>query len=159
MHPDVKRIVICDIEPLVPTVVTPMFGTENYHVVDGIARENPHTVNGKQVEVDLRRRPALPPHHQGEVRHHHLRPDRPVGQGLRRAQHGGILPDVPRSPESGRRVCLWIPLYESNLDSTKSVIATFFKVFPNGILWSNEREGHGLRRRAVRPGRADGDRR
>ncbi len=30
---------------------TPMFGEENYHVVDGIARENPHTVNGKQVEV------------------------------------------------------------------------------------------------------------
>ena len=51
VHPDVKRIVICDIEPLVPTVVTPMFGEENYHVVDGIARENPHTVNGKQVEV------------------------------------------------------------------------------------------------------------
>ena len=51
LHPDVKRIVICDIEPLVPTTVTPMFGTENYHVVDGIAQENPHTVNGKQVEV------------------------------------------------------------------------------------------------------------
>ena len=51
LHPDVKRIVICDIEPLVPTIVTPMFGKENYHVVDGIARENPHTVNGKQVEV------------------------------------------------------------------------------------------------------------
>ena len=42
-HPEVKRIVICDIERLVPTVVTPMFGPENYHVVDGIARENPHT--------------------------------------------------------------------------------------------------------------------
>ena len=41
LHPDVKRIVICDIEPLVPRVVAPMFGEENYHVVDGIARENP----------------------------------------------------------------------------------------------------------------------
>ncbi len=51
LHPDVRRVVICDIEPLVPTVVTPMFGKENYHVVDGIARDNPHTVNGKQVEV------------------------------------------------------------------------------------------------------------
>ena len=37
VHPDVKRVVICDIEPLVPTIVTPMFGKENYHVVDGIA--------------------------------------------------------------------------------------------------------------------------
>jgi spermidine synthase len=33
---------------------------------------------------------------------------------------------------------LWIPLYESNLDTSKSVISTFFKVFPNGILWSND---------------------
>src|SRR5258705_12569389 len=40
----------------------------------------------------------------------------------------------------GGSVCLWIPLYESNLDTTKSVIATFFQVFPRGILWSNERE-------------------
>jgi len=33
---------------------------------------------------------------------------------------------------------LWIPLYESNNESAKSVIATFFQVFPNGILFSND---------------------
>ena len=38
---------------------------------------------------------------------------------------------------------LWIPLYESNLETTKSVIATFFQVFPHTILWSNNREGVG----------------
>ena len=43
----------------------------------------------------------------------------------------------------GGIVCLWIPLYESNLDTTKSVIATFFQVFPHGILWNNQREGEG----------------
>jgi spermidine synthase len=43
----------------------------------------------------------------------------------------------------GGIVSLWIPLYESNLETTKSVIATFFQVFPNGIVWSNEREGYG----------------
>jgi spermidine synthase len=36
-----------------------------------------------------------------------------------------------------------MPLYESNLDTTKSVIATFFEVFPNGILFSNERDAQG----------------
>ena len=51
LYPDVKRIVICDIEPLVPKIVTPMFGEENYHIVDGIDQQNPHVVNGKQVEV------------------------------------------------------------------------------------------------------------
>src|SRR5207247_5058885 len=38
---------------------------------------------------------------------------------------------------------LWVPLNESNLETTKSVIATFFQVFPHGILWSNERQGQG----------------
>ena len=143
LHPDVKRIVICDIEPLVPTVVTPMFGKENYHVVDGIARENPHTVNGKQVEVVY------------DDGRHFLRTTR---------EKFDIITSDPIDPwvkgcaalntveyyqmcrdhlNPGGSVCLWIPLYESNLDTAKSVIATFFQVFPEGIVWSNEREGYG----------------
>src|ERR1700727_545812 len=43
----------------------------------------------------------------------------------------------------GGSVTLWMSLGESNLDTTKSLIATFFEVFPNGILWSNERERTG----------------
>ncbi len=143
LHPDVKHIVICDIEPLVPTIVTPMFGKENYHVVDGIARENPHTVNGKQVKVVY-----------DDGRHF-----------LRTAQEKfDIITSDPIDPwvkgcaalntveyyqmcrdhlNPGGIVCLWIPLYESNLDTTKSVIATFFQVFPHGVLWSNQREGEG----------------
>jgi spermidine synthase len=38
---------------------------------------------------------------------------------------------------------LWIPFYESNADTAKSMIATFFRVFPNAILWSNDSEGEG----------------
>lgn len=143
VHPDVKRIVICDIEPLVPTRVTPMFGKENYHVVDGIDRENPHTVNGKQVEVVY------------DDGRHFLRTTR---------EKFDIITSDPIDPwvkgcaalntveyyqmcrdhlNPGGIVSLWIPLYESNLETTKSVIATFFQVFPNGILWSNDREGFG----------------
>ena len=43
----------------------------------------------------------------------------------------------------GGVMTLWIPLYESNSDTVKSVIATFFKVFPNGVLWSNDVDGEG----------------
>ncbi len=143
LHPDVKRIVICDIEPLVPTIVTPMFGKENYHVVDGIARENPHVVNGKQVEVVY------------DDGRHFLRTTR---------EKFDIITSDPIDPwvkgcaamntveyyrmcrdhlNPGGSMSLWIPLYESNLETTKSVIATFFEVFPNGIVWSNRREGEG----------------
>jgi spermidine synthase len=38
---------------------------------------------------------------------------------------------------------LWIPFYESNSQTIKSVLATFFKVFPNGIVWSNDENGSG----------------
>ncbi len=112
-------------------------------MVDGIARENPHTVNGKQVEVVY------------DDGRHFLRTTR---------EKFDIITSDPIDPwvkgcaalntveyyqmcrdhlNPGGSVCLWIPLYESNLETAKSVIATFFQVFPNGILWSNEREGYG----------------
>ena len=143
LHPDVKRVVICDIEPLVPTVVTPMFGTENYHVVDGIARENPHTVNGKQVEVVY------------DDGRHFLRttyekfdiitsdPIDPWVKGCAALNTVEYYQMCRDHLNPGGIVCLWIPLYESNLEATKSVIATFFQVFPHGILWSNEHKGYG----------------
>ena len=43
----------------------------------------------------------------------------------------------------GGVMSLWIPLYESNQDSIKSVIATFFHVYTNGIFWSNDINGEG----------------
>ena len=143
LHPDVRRVVICDIEPLVPTTVAPMFGKENYHVVDGIALENPHTVDGKQVEVVY------------DDGRHFLRTTR---------EKFDIITSDPIDPwvkgcaslntveyyrmcrdhlNPGGIVSLWIPLNESDLETTKSLIATFFQVFPNGILWSNERERYG----------------
>ena len=143
VHPDVKRIVICDIEPLVPTVVTPMFGLENEHVVDGIARENPHTVNGKDVEVVY------------DDGRHFLRTTRekfdvitsdpidPWVKGCAALNTVEYYQMCRDHLNPGGSVSLWIPLYESNLETTKSVIATFFQVFPHGILWSNEREGFG----------------
>jgi spermidine synthase len=143
LHPDVKRVVICDIEPLVPTTVTPMFGRENYHVVDGIALENPHTVNGKQVEVVY------------DDGRHFLRTTRekfdlitsdpidPWVKGCAALNTVEYYQMCRDHLNPGGSMSLWIPLHESNLDTAKSVIATFFQVFPHGILWSNERERYG----------------
>ena len=144
-HPEVKRIVICDIEPLVPTVVAPMFGRENYHVVDGIARENPHTVDGKQVEVfyDDGRHFVRTTHEKFDVITSD--PIDPWVKGVPRVALNTV--EYYRMCRDhlnpGGIVALWIPLYESNLETTKSVIATFFEVFPNGMLFSNERENVG----------------
>jgi spermidine synthase len=141
LHPDVKRIVICDIEPLVPTVVTPMFGAENYHVVDGIARENPHTVNGKQVEVIY------------DDGRHFLRttqkkfdiissdPVDPWVKGCAALSTVEYYQMCRDHLNPGGSVCIWFPINEGSLDAAKSGIATFFQVFPHGILWSNDHDG------------------
>jgi spermidine synthase len=43
----------------------------------------------------------------------------------------------------GGLITQWVPLYESNVDVVKSEIATFFEVFPNGTIWSNDQFGEG----------------
>jgi spermidine synthase len=145
IHPDVKRIVICDIEPLVPTTVTPLFTKENYGVVDGIAAQNPRVIDRKgwgmsdlQVEVVY------------DDGRHFLRttkekfdivtsdPIDPWVKGCAALNTVEYYQMAREHLNPGGVVTLWMPFYESNLDTTKSVIATFFKVFPDGIVWSNE---------------------
>jgi spermidine synthase len=142
-HPDVQRVVICDIEPLVPTTVTPMFSKENYGVVDGIAQQNPHTVNGKEVEVvydDGRHFIRTTKEKFDIITSDPIDPWVKGCAALNTVEYYQMCKD---HLNPGGVVSLWIPLYESNLDTAKSVISTFFKVFPNGILWSNDSNGSG----------------
>jgi spermidine synthase len=145
LYPSIRRIVICDIEPLVPKVVAPMFGKENYHIVDGIDKENPHSVNGKQVFVVY------------DDGRHYIRT-------LPRDAKFDIITSDPIDPwvkgsaalntieyyemcknhlKPGGVMSLWIPLYESNLASARSMIATFFQVFPRGMIFSNDQNYEG----------------
>ena len=132
LHPDVKRIVICDIEPLVPKFVAPQFARENYNVVQDprtelVADDGRHFIRTTKEKFDIITSDPVDPWVKGcaalntveyyQMCRDHLKP-------------GGVM-------------SLWLPLYESNAETVKSVIATFFKVFPNGILWSNDTEGEG----------------
>jgi spermidine synthase len=131
-YPSVKRIVICDIESLVPEHVAPMFKAENYDVVHDprveiIHDDGRHFIRTTKEKFDIITSDPIDPWVKGcaalntveyyEMCKAHLNP-------------GGV-------------VSLWIPLYESNQDTTKSVFATFFKVFPNGVFWSNDIGGEG----------------
>jgi len=145
-YPNIERITICDIEPLVPKVVTPMFGEQNYHIVDGIDKENPHMVNGKEVRVVY------------DDGRHYIRT-------LPKDRKFDIITSDPIDPwvkgcaalntveyyrmcrehlKPGGVMSLWIPFYESNNETIKSVIATFFQVFPNGMVFSNDINGKGF---------------
>jgi spermidine synthase len=43
----------------------------------------------------------------------------------------------------GGVITQWVPLYESNEEAVKSEVATFFRVFPDGTVWSNDDQGRG----------------
>jgi spermidine synthase len=128
----VRRIVICDIEPIVPREVAPMFARENYNVVADprtqvILDDGRHFIRTTKEKFDVITSDPIDPWVKGcaalntreyyEMCKAHLNP-------------GGV-------------VALWFPLYESNSATAKSGIATFFQVFPNGIIWSNDSSGEG----------------
>jgi spermidine synthase len=145
LYPGIQRIVICDIEPLVPKVVAPMFGKENYHVVDGIDKKNPVLVNGKEVTViydDGRHYiRTLPRDAQFDVITSD--PIDPWVKGSAALNTVEFYEMCKRHLKPGGVLSLWMPLYESNMASAKSMIATFFQVFPNGMIFSNDQHYEG----------------
>ncbi len=48
-----------------------------------------------------------------------------------------------RHLKPGGIMSLWMPLYESNTAATKSFVSTFFEVFPNGLIFSNDEHFEG----------------
>ena len=130
LYPGIEHITICDIEPLVPKYVAPIFKVENYDVVNNprihvVFDDGRHFIRTSREKYDIITSDPIDPWVKGcaalytedyyRMCKEHLKP-------------GGVM-------------TLWIPLYENNEDSVKSIISTFFKVFPKGVLWSNDAQG------------------
>ena len=127
VHPSVKRVVICEIEPLVPQVVSRYFTTENHDLL-----------NDPRVEVVY-----------DDARHFILTTDErfdiitsdpihPWVKGAATLYSKEYFELVKQHLNPGGVVTQWVPLYESTLEVIKSEFATFFDTFPNGTAWSNE---------------------
>ena len=127
VHPGVERIVICEIEPLIPQVVSRYFSTENHDVL-----------NDPRVEVVY-----------DDARHYILTTDEkfdvitsdpihPWVKGAASLYTQEYFELVKAHLNPGGVITQWVPLYESTLEVVKSEIATFFDVFPFGTVWSNE---------------------
>ena len=132
LHPDVERIVICEIEPLIPQVVSKWFAVENYNVlqdprVEVVYDDARHYILTTKEKFDVITSDPIHPWVKGaatlytreyfELARRHLNP-------------GGVITQ-------------WVPLYESNTVVVKSELATFFDVFPTGTIWSNDIDGRG----------------
>jgi spermidine synthase len=132
VHPSVKRIVICEIEPLIPRVVAEHFSAENYGVV-----------KHKNVEViyDDARHFILTTREKFDVITSD--PINPWVKGAATLYTREYFELCKRRLNADGVITQWVPLYESNAAAVKSELATFFYVFPEGTVWSNDVEGQG----------------
>jgi spermidine synthase len=132
VHPAIERIVICEIEPLVPQQVAPHF-----------AKENNDVINDKRVTIvyDDARHYVLTTHEKFDIITSD--PIHPWVKGSASLYTTEYFEMCKRHLNPGGVITQWVPLYESDLYVVQSQIATFFHVFPQGTIWSNSNEGRG----------------
>jgi len=132
LHPDIERIVLCEIEPLIPKVVSVYFAKENYGVVD-----DPRV----EIVYDDARHYILTTHEKFDVITSD--PIHPWVKGSAALYTREYFDLCKRRLNPGGIVTQWVPLYESRDDVVKSELATFFTAFPQGTIWSNDIDGEG----------------
>jgi spermidine synthase len=128
-YPGIERIVICEIEPLIPQKVAPYFDEENYNVL-----KDPRVT----VVYDDARRFVLTSDEKFDIITSD--PIHPWVKGAASLYTREYFELVKRHLKPGGVVTQWVPLYESTVDVVKSEMATFFSVFPQGIVWVNDRD-------------------
>ena len=132
IDPRVEHLTIAEIEPLVPTVVAKYFGEQNFNVV-----KNPKVT----VEVDDAR-------HFLETTKQKFDaitsdPFDPWVKGAANLYTREFWQLARNHLNPGGVVTVFVQLYDSGMAAVKSEVATFFEVFPNGIIWGNTVRGEG----------------
>lgn len=132
VHPSIERIVICEIEPLIPRAASQYFAKENHNVVQDprvevilddarhfmlVTNEKFDVITSDPIHPWVKGAAALYTKEYFDLCKLHLKP-------------GGVITQ-------------WVPLYESSLPAVKSEVATFFAAFPHGSLWCNDDAGAG----------------
>lgn len=131
-YPGIQRIVICEIEPLIPQVVSKFFADQNNQVL-----------NDPRVEVIF-----------DDARHFILTtkekfdiitsdPIHPWVKGAATLYTKEYFELVKQHLNPGGLVTQWVPLYESSSAVVKSEIATFMDAFPDATVWGNTNNGQG----------------
>jgi spermidine synthase len=131
-YPDIRRIVICEIEKLIPPAATRYFGNENYQVM-----RDPRT----EIHFDDARHFVLTTAEKFDIITSD--PIHPWVKGAATLYSKEYFEECKRHLKPGAVITQWVPLYESDPDTVKSEIATFFDVFPNGTIWANDNNGQG----------------
>jgi spermidine synthase len=133
VHPEVKHITICEIEPVIPPQSDRYFGADNYHVL--------HDARTSIVYDDARHFVMTSPDKYDIITSD---PIHPWVKGMATLYTTEYFEMCKRHLNPGGIVTQWVPLYESSVDAVRSEIATFFEAFPNGTIWGNvDTDGQG----------------
>jgi spermidine synthase len=132
VHPTIERVVICDIEPLIPRVVAQHFQKENNDAVHDprveiVYDDARHFIATTTEKFDLITSDPIHPWVKGSA--------------VLYSQEYFALCRARLNP--GGFVTQWVPLYESDRAVVQSEIATFFAVFPHATIWANDDDGWG----------------
>jgi len=132
IDPRVERETIVEIEHLVPQAASAYFGEPNFNVL-----HNPKV----QVRIDDGRHYLLT----AKERFDGITVDPldPWVKGAANLYTKEFLEVMKQRLNPGGTVTMYIQLLETNLEAVKSSVATFFEVFPNGVLWGNPYQGQG----------------
>jgi len=134
-----EQIVICEMEPLVPQLSAKYFSPENNAVV---TRDNQgHLPEKVRIEFDDARHYVLTTDDKYDIITSD--PIHPWVKGAASLYTKEYFETVKAHLNKGGLVTQWVPLYESDFEVVKSEIKTFFEVFPNGTIWTNDSGGAG----------------
>ena len=126
-YPEIKRIVICEMEPLVPPATTRFFSRENYDVM-----HDPRTT----IVYDDARHYMLTAKEKFDIITSD--PIHPWVKGSATLYSKEYFELVKARLNPGGKVTQWIPLYDSDSNTVRSEIATFYESFPNATAWNND---------------------
>ena len=126
VHPEIERIRICEIEPLIPPNSTEYFRRENHNVMN-----DPRT---RIVYDDARHFILTTPERFDIITSD---PIHPFVKGMASLYTTEYFEMCKRHLNDGGFVTQWVPLYETDFETVRSELATFFEAFPNGAIWGN----------------------
>lgn len=126
MYPGIERVVICEIEPLIPPNVGPLFKRENLDVLNDprvliVYDDARHYVLTSREHFDIITSDPIHPWVKGSAT---LYTREYYELVKRRLNPGGVVAE-------------WVPLYESRESAVRSEVATFLDALPGGTLWGS----------------------
>jgi len=131
-YPEVRRIVVCELERMIPPASDEFFGKENYKVL--------HDPRTQVIYDDARHYVYTAPEKFDIIT---TDPIHPWVKGTSTLYSKEYYQLVKSRLNPGGVVAQWLPLYDSDEETVKTELATFFSVFPNGTVWSNFLGGDG----------------